>query len=526
MKILIADKIADSGIALLSEDPEFEVIFKPGLDENGLCDYIQDVDGLIVRSGVSITSRVIAAARNLKVIGRAGIGVDNIDVNFATERGIVVLNTPNANATTTAELAIAHLFSLCRQLPQANESVRAGKWERARFNGVEITGKTLGVIGFGTIGRVVCQRALGLKMNVIAYDPFVTEDVFNDAGVETMSLEELLARADIITLHCPLTANTSKLINSDAISKMKPGARLINCARGGLVDEDALYDALKSGYLSGAALDVYNNEPPVDSPLLELDNIQFTPHLGASTHEAQTAVGLEIAKQIVTFLKTNEAINAINLPRIPAKESLRLKPYQELARKLGRLLSAMCSDAITRLDFTLSGPVVELNTRPVFNDALIGLLEAHLSIAVNQVNANFLAKRQGIQLSESCSIESHDYLTSLSLTAHTGIEAITLSGTLFDERYPRLVRINNYLIEAPLSGHMVFTRHQDKPGVVGDLGALLAKNHINISTMQVGVAESSEHAIAVIGVSNPLDENMLAELRELPAISRVLQITL
>ncbi|MEJ2095104.1 MAG: ACT domain-containing protein, partial [Gammaproteobacteria bacterium] len=255
-------------------------------------------------------------------------------------------------------------------------------------------------------------------------------------------------------------------------------------------------------------------------------NIQFTPHLGASTHEAQTAVGLEIAQQIATFLKTNEAINAINLPRIPAKESTRLKPYQELARKLGRLLSAMCGDAITRLDFALSGPVVELNTRPVFNDALVGLLEAHLSIVVNQVNANFLAKRQGIQLSESCSLESHDYLTSLSLTAHTGVEAITLSGTLFDERYPRLIRINNYLIEAPLSGHMVFTRHQDKPGVVGDLGALLAKNHINISTMQVGVAESSEHAIAVIGVSNPLDENMLAELRELPAISRVLQITL
>ncbi len=526
MKILIADKIADSGIDFLSSDPELDVELITGLDEDGLCKHIQGINGLIVRSGVTVTPKVIDAAKQLQVIGRAGIGVDNIDINYATERGIVVLNTPNANATTTAELAIAHMFSLCRQLPQANQSVRDGKWERSRFNGMEITGKTLGVVGFGTIGRIVCKRALALKMKVIAYDPYVTDEMFTDAGVEGMALEDLLTNADIVTLHCPLTDKTTKLINTDSLRNMKKGARLINCARGGLVDEAALVNALKSGQLAGAALDVFEKEPPKDSPLLEMNNVQFTPHLGASTHEAQTAVGMEIAQQVITFLKTNEAINAINLPRISAKEGQRLLPYQDLARRLGQLLATMCTSAITRLDIALSGTIVELNTRPVITDALVGLLGEHLSMPINQVNAGYLAKRQGIQVCESRSAEAHDYLTSLTLTAHTGDETIGLTGTLFDERYPRLVRINNYFIEAPLSGHLLFTRHVDVPGVVGDIGALLARNKINISTMQVGVASDSEHAIAVISISSPLDIAMLDDLRKLPTISKVLQISL
>ena len=338
MKIFIADEIAAEGVAYLKEHTDYHIDFSPKLPQEQICEHIQDADAVIVRSATSIRGKVLKAARNLKVIGRAGTGIDNIDVNTATERGIVVVNTPDANATTTAELAIAHMLSLCRHLPAADCSVRQGKWERSKFNGTEIAGKTLAIIGFGTIGRIVANRALGLKMNVIAYDPFVTESVFTDAGVEAMNFDALLPIADIITLHCPLIDKTRDLINAETISRMKPGARLINCARGGLVNESALYEALQSGHLAGAALDVFANEPPQNSPLFELDNIVFTPHLGASTEEAQTAVGIGIAKQVAAFLKDGEAINAVNLPRIPASEVARLKPWLELAHKMGHLL--------------------------------------------------------------------------------------------------------------------------------------------------------------------------------------------
>jgi len=526
MKILIADKIADPGVDLLANDPDLDIEIKPGLDEDALCEAIEDAVGLIIRSGVKVTRRVIDSASRLKVIGRAGIGVDNIDVPYATERGIVVLNTPNANATTTAELAIAHIFSLCRQIPKADQSVREGKWDRTRFSGTEITGKTLGVIGFGAIGRIVCKRALALKMRVVAHDPFVTEEMFSEAGVESLSLDELYLQADIISLHCPLTEKTKALINTDTLKRMKQGARLINCARGALVDENALYESLMNKQLAGAALDVFEHEPPKNSPLLHLDNIQFTPHLGASTLEAQTAVGTEIAHQVATFIKTQEAINAVNLPRIPAQEGERLRPYQDLAQKLGHLLARMMTGTVTHLDIAITGPAVELKTEPITAAALVGLLREQLSNPVNQVNAHHLAKRQGIQISESRSSESHDYLNTLTLIAQGKEETLSLTGTLFDERHPRLVRINDYLMEASLTGHLLFTRHTDVPGVVGDIGALLAHHHINISTMQVGVIPDGQYAIAVIGISNPLNESMMIEIKALPNIDKALQISL
>lgn len=363
-------------------------------------------------------------------------------------------------------------------------------------------------------------------MKVLAYDPFVTAEVFTGAGVTPAGLEELLSVSDIVTLHCPLIEKTRNLINQSSIALMKPGARLINCARGGLVDETALYEALKGGHLAGAALDVFENEPPRNSTLLELDNVVFTPHLGASTEEAQTAAGVEIARQVATFLNSGEAINAVNLPRIPAQLAQRLKPWQELAHKMGRLLALMINSAITHLDVALQGQVAELEPAPIAVSACVGLLRENLSVPVNQVNAVHLAKRQGIALSESRSTEAHDYLSLITFTARFDSDQITLAGTLFDERHPRLVRINNYHIEAPLQGNLLFTRHTDKPGVVGDIGALLAGEEINISTMHVGNAGDTGTAIAIIGISKLLSAATITRIHDLPAINKVMQVTM
>ena len=526
MKIFIADEIAPEGVTYLKTHTDYLIDFSPKLPPEQVCEHIRDADAVIVRSATSIRGKVMEAAHNLKVIGRAGIGIDNIDVNTATERGIAVVNTPDANATTTAELAIAHMLSLCRHLPGADHSVRAGKWERSRFNGSEIAGKTLAIIGFGTIGRIVANRALGLKMNVIAYDPFVTESVFADAGVESMDFDTLLPVADIITLHCPLVDKTRDLINTETIGRMKPGARLINCARGGLVNESALYAALQNGHLAGAALDVFANEPPQDSPLITLNNIVFTPHLGAATEEAQTAVGIEIAKQVAVFLKDGEAINAVNLPRIPACEAARQKPWLELAHKMGRLLALMAPAPISRLEISLTGHIAETKSQPVTAEALVGLLGEQLSVTVNQVNAAYLAKRQGITISELRSTEAHDYLSLITLTAAFDNDRIMLAGTLFDERHPRLVRINDYQVETPLQGKLLFTRHNDQPGVVRDIGAILASENINISTMQVGVAEGASKAVAIIGIADLLSEAALLKIQALPAVSKVLQVNM
>ncbi len=526
MKIFIADDIAAEGVAYLKTNTPYHIDFSPKLKPEQACEHIQDADAVIVRSATSIRGPLLEAARNLKVIGRAGIGTDNIDVNTATERGIVVVNTPDANATTTAELAIAHMLSLCRHLPTADRSVRSGKWERSKFNGTEIAGKTLGIIGFGTIGRIVASRALGLKMHVLAFDPFVTPAIFVEAGVEAVDFDTLLGNSDIVTLHCPLIDKTRNLINTTAIDRMKPGARLINCARGGLVDEQALYEALKNGHLAGAALDVYENEPPQNSPLFELNNIVFTPHLGASTEEAQTAVGIEIAKQIATFLQDGEAINAVNLPRIPASETGRLKPWQELVYKMGRILARMVTTPIMQLEITCTGQIADLKSQPITGAALMGLLSEQLSVPVNQVNALHLAKRQGITVSESRSSEAHDYVSMITLTAKCADEQITVAGTLFDERHPRLIRINDYHIEAPLKGHLLFTRHNDQPGVVRDIGSVLAAENINISTMQVGIADGVSKAVAIIGISELLNDGALAKIQSITAISKVMQVEL
>ncbi len=526
MKVFVADKISDAGIEHLQQTPGIEVDFSTGLSPEKVCEHIADADGLIVRSATTVTPEVIMAAKQLKVIGRAGIGVDNIDIPHATEQGIVVLNTPDANATTTAELAIAHIFSLSRHLPAANSSIRAGEWKRSRFMGAEITGKTVGVIGYGTIGRIVSSRCLGLQMRVVAYDPFVTKEKFQEDGVEPMELEKLLAHSDYVTLHCPMMDATRNLLNADRLALMKPGARLVNCARGGLVDETALFDALTSGHLAGAALDVFRQEPPKDSPLLELDNIVFTPHLGASTDEAQVAVGVAIAQQVGTFLTTGEAINALNLPRISGEELYRLRPFQHLARQLGKLLSALSPTALNSIEVAVNGRAAELDTHAIAVEALVGVLGNQLSVPVNSVNACHLAQRQGINLVESRSEDAQDYVSLLTITGTFEDNNIRIAGTLLGERHPRLVGIDDFEIEAIPEGFLLITRHQDRPGVIGALGDILGKGNINITNMHVGSGTDNQQAMAVIDISSGLSDELLSKICSIDAVTTVFQVSL
>ncbi|MFT4583948.1 MAG: D-3-phosphoglycerate dehydrogenase [Gammaproteobacteria bacterium] len=524
-KVFVADKLAPEGIAALGEYPQIEVDFTPGLSVEDAIVHARDADAIIVRSATKLRGALLDACENLKVVGRAGIGVDNIDVAVATERGIVVLNTPDANATTTAELAIAHIFSLSRQLPLADRSVRSGEWTPAKFLGAELSGKTVGIIGFGTIGRLVAERCLGLKMKVIGFDPFVTEATFSEHQVEVQELDALLQAADYVTLHCPVTDGTRGLISTEKMALMKPGARLINCARGGLIDEAGLLEAVTSGHLAGAALDVFEQEPPTNSPLFEQPNIYFTPHLGASTHEAQTAVGVAIAHQIAAYLTRQEITNAINVASIAPDKLRRLEPYLQLVRKLGRLLCMMCDGAITELSTELYGRAAELDAQAISNEALVGLLTDHLSVPVNQVNAAHLARRQGINVTQVSSRESRDYLSVVRLSGKTADSTICLEGTLFDERQPRLIRVNDFSIESELDGQIVMTRHADQPGVIGAIGELLGREGINITRMQVGIAsKDNSQAIGAFGVSSELSESTMQALRSIEAIDKAMQI--
>ena len=523
-KVFVADQLAPEGIAALQEYPQLEIDFTPGLEVDAALAHAAVADAIIVRSETKIRGKLLAAATRLRVVGRAGIGVDNIDIEGATERGIVVLNTPDANATTTAELAIAHLFSLSRQLPEADRSVRGGDWARSKFMGSEVTGKTLGIIGFGTIGRLVAERARGLKMRVLGFDPFVTPETFTQHGVAGVTLEELLREADYVTLHCPLNDDTRNLLNAERLQAMKKGARLINCARGGLLDEAALLKHVESGHLAGAALDVFAKEPPGDSPLYGHPRIQFTPHLGASTEEAQTAVGVEIAHQIAAFLLHNEVRNAVNLKSIAPERMAQLTPYLKLARNLGKLLSLMCEGALLEVELGLFGRAAELEGHALLAEVIAGLLQDHLTTSINRVNALPLARRQGIKVSEFKSADSKDYLAVVRVRGRTAHGAVCLEGTLFDERHPRLVRVNDYEIEAVLEGQLVLTRHADKPGVIGAIGEILGREGINITRMQVGAAEGKDRAIAVIGVSQSLRDNTLTALEGIDAVDKVLQV--
>jgi len=527
IRVLVADTIHEQGVAHLRANPGFQVDTANGMTEAELVEKLGDYDALIVRSKTKVAAPAIkVGAKRLRIIGRAGIGVDNIDTVCATEHGIFVCNTPDSNATTTAELAIAHLFSLSRNLPRADKSMRAGEWTPAKFVGAEVSGKTVGIIGFGTIGRIFAGRALSLTMHVLAFDPLVTPKVFEEHGVERCELEDLLKRADYISLHCPLVEKTSNLLDATHLAMMKPGARIINCARGGIIDEAALYDALKGGHLAGAALDVFADEPPKSSPLLTLDNVVLTPHLGASTEEAQTAVSLKIAETIATYLSTGVVNDAINVPRVPAELVSKARPYRGLARALGSLIAELSGGAISGLEVNLHGRAADLDARTITSEAIAGVLGRSLEVKVNEVNAAALAKRQGIAISESRSQEMQDYVSLIELRAKTAKGTTTVAGTLLGEKQPRIVQIDDYEVEAVPEGLMLFTRHDDRPGVVGALGGILGREGINISRMQIGAAAGKTESIALIGIARPLKDAALEEIRKLSAIKQVLQIEL
>jgi len=526
-KILVSDKLADDGINYLNEQSGIQVHIQVGMNEDELCEIIGDYDALLIRSDTKVTKRVLQAATNLKVVGRAGIGVDNVDIPAATEQGVIVMNTPDANATTTAELAIAHMFSLSRNLPEASASVRAGKWERSQLVGAEINHKTFAILGFGTIGRLAAKRACGLGMRVIAYDPFVTAEIFEECGATSVDLDTLVKEADYLTLHCPMIEKTRGIIGADQLKMMKKTAMLINCARGGLVDEAALYDALKNGEIAKAALDVYEQEPPKESPLFELDNITFTPHLGASTREAQVAVSVEIAIQAVTYVKTGEAINALNLStKISAEALKKSRPFMNLANVMGKMLVDLAGEPIKTVEVSLFGEAAEAEVRPVSVEALVGILAGQMSTPVNSVNAENIAKKQGISLVESKTEETEGYVSLVKLSGVCADKTVSVVGTLLGDRHPRIVNVNQFEIEVVPEGTLLVTEHNDKPGVISAISSILGEANINISRMQVGVPDASDNAMAVISVSSSLPAEILEKVRELSFVNNAIQINL
>jgi len=524
-KILISDKLSPAAVKIF-EQRGVAADLKPGLAPAELRSIIGDYDGLAVRSATKVTRELLEAAPRLKVVGRAGIGVDNVDVKSATARGVVVMNTPFGNSITTAEHAIAMMFALARQIPEANASTKAGRWEKNRFMGVELFGKTLGVIGCGNIGAIVADRALGLKMKVIAYDPFLSEARARELGVEKVELSELLARAEFITLHTPLTEGTRNILDRVALAKTRRGVRIVNCARGGLIDEAALAQAIKAGHVAGAALDVFETEPATDSPLFALDNVVCTPHLGAATTEAQENVALQIAEQMSDFLLTGAVANAINMPSISAEDAPRLRPYLELVRQLGAIAGQLTNATgreLKGIRIEYEGAAAQLNHRPLTAAALAGVL-GPIMAGVNMVNAPLLARERGIDILETTAERASAYQTGVRLVLVTDRDEKSVAGTLFGDR-PRLTAIKDIPVEAELGGHMLYVTNQDKPGFIGKFGATLAEAGINIATFHLGRSAPGKDAVCLVAVDGPVSEEVLARVRAIPQVMQASALT-
>ena len=486
---------------------------------------IGDYDGLAVRSSTRVNAAAMdAALPRLKVIGRAGIGVDTIDVPAASARGIVVMNTPFGNSITTAEHAIAMLFALAREIPQADLSTQSGKWEKNRFMGVELSGKTLGLIGCGNIGSIVADRAHGLKMKVAAYDPFLSHERAVELGVDKVELDELLARADFITLHTPLTDQTRGILSREALAKSKAGVRIVNCARGGLIDETALKEALDSGHVAGAALDVFAEEPAMDNALFGTRGLICTPHLGASTTEAQVNVAIQIAEQMADYLLLGGITNAVNVPSLSAEEAPRLKPYMGLAEKLGRLIGQIAGPEIRSIDVEVEGAAAELNIKPITGAVLAGVMRTW-SDTVNMVNAPYLAKERGIAVREIRNEDEGDYHTLVAVNIGTEHGTLRVEGSLFGNRAPRLVKIFGIPVEAELTGQMIYIVNTDAPGFIGALGTRLGENRINIATFNLGRREEAGEAIALVAVDDPITPDVARQLHALPGVREVVPLS-
>ncbi|MEQ8828742.1 MAG: phosphoglycerate dehydrogenase [Alphaproteobacteria bacterium] len=519
-KVLISDKLSDRAVAVF-RDRGIDVDFEPGLSAEDLLARIADYDGLAIRSATKVTDAVLAAGNGrLKVVGRAGIGVDNVDLPAATKNGVVVMNTPFGNSITTAEHAIAMMMALARQIPAADASTRAGKWEKSKFMGVELFGKTLGLVGSGNIGSIVADRAQGLKMKVVAYDPFLSPERARELGVEKVGIDDLLARANFITIHTPLTDSTRNLLDAKALAKCKPGVRIVNCARGGIIDEAALKDALESGHVAGAALDVFAEEPARDNPLFGIPNVVATPHLGAATEEAQENVALQVAEQMSDYLLTGAVSNALNMPSISAEDAPRLQPYMALACQLGSFAGQVTETAIKAVTLEFEGHVAKLNVKPLVQAALAEVMKP-FSDAVNMVNAPVFARERGVDVSEVVHDRPGDYQTLIKLTVKTERFERSLSGTLFSGALPRIVDIKGIAIEAELTPHMLYITNHDKPGLIGGLGTVLGNAGVNIATFHLGRAQAGGDAIALISVDEEISPDLLTQIQALPQIKQV-----
>ena len=517
-KVLISDELSPAAVNIF-EERGLEVDVKVGLSKEELEKAISDYDGLAVRSATKVTEKVIAAAKRLKVVGRAGIGVDNVDVRAATARGIIVMNTPYGNSITTAEHAISLMLALARQIPQADRSTKAGKWEKSKFMGVELFGKTLGIIGCGNIGSIVADRAIGLKMRVIAYDPFLSPERAIELGVEKVELDQLFRRADFITLHTPLTERTRGIIDAKALAQMKPTVRIINCARGGLIDEAALLEALKEGRIAGAALDVFEVEPARENPLFALENVICTPHLGASTTEAQEKVALQIAEQMSDFLLEGAISNAINFPSISAEEAPKLSPFIKLAEQLGSFAGQLTETRLKHAKIEYTGEIAEMNTRALTAALLAGLLRPHIT-DVNMVSAPAMARERGLVIEEVKRGEEGAYQTYVRLTVETERGERSVAGTVFSDGRPRIIQIKGINMEAELSRHMLYVTNQDKPGFIGKFGSLMGEAGVNIATLSLGRDQPGGNAICLVAVDEPVTDDILAKVKALPMVTR------
>ncbi len=519
-KVLISDALSPAAVQIF-KDRGIEVDFQPklGKDKDKLAEIIGDFDGLAIRSATKVTPKILEKAKNLKVIGRAGIGVDNVDIPAATAKGIIVMNTPFGNSITTAEHAISMMLALARQIPEADASTRAGKWEKNKFMGVEIFSKTLGVIGCGNIGSIVADRGLGLRMKVIAYDPFLSHERAMDLGVEKVELDELFKRADFITLHTPLTDKTRNIIDAAALAKMKKGVRIVNCARGGLVDEAAIAEALTAGHVAGAAFDVFVEEPATDNPLFKLPNVVCTPHLGASTSEAQENVALQVADQMSEYLLRGAITNAINFPSISAEEAPKLKPFVELAEKLGSFAGQLTENPITELQITYEGEVAQLNTRALTSAVLAGLLRPMLG-DVNVVSAPVIARERGMAVEEVTREAESDYESLITVTVVTEKQKRWVSGTVFADGRPRIVNIKGIRMDAEFAPSMIYITNFDKPGFIGKFSSTLGEADINIATFHVGREAPGGNAVALIEIDGELPETVLDQVRALPQVQQ------
>ncbi|MDK2985519.1 MAG: D-3-phosphoglycerate dehydrogenase / 2-oxoglutarate reductase [Clostridia bacterium] len=523
MRVIVTDALSNKGIERLRQELEVDVELE--LDEDELCEKIKGYDALVVRSGTQVTEKVINAADKLKVIGRAGVGVDNIDLAAATRKGILVINAPEGNTIAAAEHTVAMILSLSRNIPEANYSLKKGKWERKKFMGVEVKGKVLGIIGLGRIGYEVAKRAKGMEMKVIGFDPYITNEEAQKRGIDIVDFKTLITTSDYITIHAPLTDKTRHLLGEEEFALMKEGVRIINCARGGIVDEEALFNAMQESKVAGAAIDVFEEEPPVGNKLLELDNVIVTPHLGASTAEAQVNVAVDVAESIIQLLNNGSVKNAVNMSPISMEEWNYLRPFMNLAEKLGKFYAQFKNGRIYKVEMNYQGEITEHQTSLIMSSALKGILNTILQEPVNIINASQVARERGIKVSESYSREIEDYSNLITLRVYSDKNTGEVRGTIFSKKNARIVNIDDFNIDLIPDGYILLAYHKDQPGIIGKVSSLLGKNDVNIAAMQVGRKNIGGEALMALTVDEFVPETVLKEITEIQGIKDIKFVT-